>query len=276
MFRLIFVVLLSLSIIGCVPQQVPEHIFLITIDGARPDIVQSTYTPNMDILISNYGAGYSFNSTTICPSMTPPTHASLFTGVLPWVHGYYYPGDTLRTKTIFELFEENGYSTALVDGKGGRIKGLERGVSFYRGEINHYALFEKGDIYVDDKVMSLLIEIFEYKRPTLSFVLLPAVDYAGHLFGHESLEYSSAIFYADFAIGSLIQYLKDNSLWEKSAIIIVADHGMTGFSHGNCYPTDMAIPIIKYGSFFDRGEIAPQSILDIPLEILDLYGISSK
>lgn len=267
--------LLTFVVISAInsPKKLPDHIFIITMDGARPDILQDANTPNIDLLISKYGASYSFNSKTVCPSLTPPTHASLFTGVVPRIHGYFNSGNNPRVKTIFERFEERGHTTALVDGKGGRIRGLERGVSFFSGGTNHHQYFTQGIPHVDSMVMDLLIDIFDEHRPKLSFVLLPVVDYSGHKFGHESFEYKNAISEADFAIGNLIEYLKENNLWDRSALVIVADHGMTGFHHGNCYPTDMTIPIIKYGSPFEAGEMPPQSITEISIDILNMYQI---
>lgn len=247
----------------------PEFTFLITIDGARPDYIEKLDTNTIDYLINEHNAKYSLNSETVCPSITTSAHASLFTGVEPEVHGYYNPGDDVNSKTIFEVFEENGYETLLLDGKGGRIKGLERGVSSFMGNKNYY-----DDKETDLEIIKDFLDAFEAYRPTFSFILLPEVDRMGHWHGHNSDEYSEAIIKADNAIGVLVTYLKENDLFENSSIVITSDHGMTNHDHGACFITDIKIPIIKYGKGFTQGPCPDQSIKDIAKEILNIYDLN--
>lgn len=269
-FMKIFFLAVILLLAGCAAPAT-EHVFLITIDGARPDILQEVETPFIDKLIEA-GAAYSFDSQTVCPSLTPPTHASLFTGVTPDLHEYYYPGDDPQIQTIFERFEARGYSTLLLDGKGGRIRGLERGVRYYEGSVNHYHLFADGTLAVDSVVMNSFIGLFARSQPFFSFILLPAVDYSGHTYGADSQQYAASISNADAAIGMLLEYLVATDIFENSVIVIVADHGMTGFHHSDCTPTDMAIPIIKYGNGFSAGEYS-WNITDVPLSLIQMFDL---
>lgn len=248
-----------------------KYIFLITIDGMRPDRFLEANTPTIDSLIENHNTSYSFDSQTICPPYTPTGHASLLTGVVPEVHGFYDPEYPLNVNTILEIFEDNNFRTAFVDGKGGRIKGLERGASFVLGNIDF-----RGRENADVDAMNAFLEIFEENKPTFSFVLLPNVDYIGHQFVDSRPEYLSAIEDADKAIEVLIRRLVEKNIFSESLIVITSDHGRTGKDHGNCsLPTDMTIPIIKIGKDFEKGEAQAQNIIDISQEILDIYEIEN-
>ncbi|MFT4303979.1 MAG: alkaline phosphatase family protein [Candidatus Woesearchaeota archaeon] len=252
-----------------------KPIFLIIIDGMRADSFKEANTPYIDSLINDYNSAYSFNSTTVCPSTTPSAHASLFTGLSPEEHNFHNANDNFNGITIFEVFEKNGYTTALIDGKGmKRIKGLERSVSYYYGDDYYYYEFIDGVRNIDSKVVNTFIEIFMEHKPDFSFILLPIVDYTGHTFGHDSQEYLNAINEADSALKLLIKKLKELNLFEESQIIILSDHGMTDNDHRHCFPTDMIIPIIKYGYNFPTGEIPDQSIKDIFHELVEIYELN--
>jgi predicted AlkP superfamily pyrophosphatase or phosphodiesterase len=267
MKKIIPLVILFILLFGCTQTQ-EKYTFLITIDGARPDLLQFAQTPTIDYLISNYNTEYSFNSQTVCPSTTPVAHASLFTGKELDEHWFSNPNDNLNSITIFEILEDNNFKTLLFDGKGGRIKGLEKRVSYFYGEKN-YRMFD-GDFYL----MQDFVEIFNEKKPTFSFILLPNVDDTGHGSGHESENYLGAINTADRAIAHLVYYLKEKDLMKNSNIIILSDHGMTNFAHDTCLDSDLTIPIIKIGERFVKGERSSQSIKEISNEILNIYNLS--
>ena len=48
----------------------------------------------------------------------------------------------------------------------------------------------------------------------------------GHLYGPDSPEMSSKLFYLDEILGYLINKLKTNYLFDKLNLIVTADHGM--------------------------------------------------
>jgi glycosidase len=186
----------------------------------------------------------------------------------------------LRAETIFQVFEEAGYETALIDGKGGRIAGLEAGVTHvkidvdYRwrpGETEWVAGSE--DVKGDLRVMENLIEIFLENQPKLTFALLPMVDTAGHLYGHESVEYLQAIEYADQAIGMLVENLRAYGVYENTYLIITSDHGMTGDDHGSLELGDMAIPLIVSRPDIEPVELCDADIVDVAQTICDFFGL---
>ena len=57
---------------------------LISVDGLRPDLLQSTPTPHLDALVTNGTFGTAL---AVRPVKTLPNHASMISGVDPSVHG---------------------------------------------------------------------------------------------------------------------------------------------------------------------------------------------
>lgn len=276
----IFVLLFGLAALPSVTAAQPErpnYAIIITIDGCRPDKLLEASTLNVDNLVA--GAAYAWDAQTVYPSKTPPTHASLFTGAYPETHGYYEPGDTLRVETIFQVFEAAGKQTALIDGKGGRIAGLEVGVRYVKNDVDYRWLpgateWQPGseDLYGDLRVMENTIRIFVENRPVLTFVLLPQVDTAGHIYGHESTEYLRAIEKADRAVGMLVDNLKGLGVYEDTLLVILSDHGMTGRDHG-WDPEDVIIPVIFVGPGVVEGELSDVKIIDVSPTVTALFGL---
>jgi predicted AlkP superfamily pyrophosphatase or phosphodiesterase len=279
MFSGIFVVLFGFFIPNhgaAVQFERPEHAIIITIDGCRPDKLLEANTPNIDHILED--AAYSWTAQTVYPSSTPEAHASLFTGAWPETHNYGDPGDFVRAETIFQVFEKTGYETCLVDGKGGRIAGLEVDVSYVITDTDYRWIDEEWaqgseDPNGDLRVMENVIEILVENSPTLTFVLLPQVDTAGHLYGHTSEEYLQAIEKADQAVGILTDNLKELGIYESTLLVILSDHGMTGTTHGSRDPGDMTIPLIISGPSVKAGEFGNGRIIDVAPTVTTLFGL---
>jgi parallel beta-helix repeat protein len=258
-----------------------DHVILVTIDGCRPDKLLEANTPHIDEIVRD--AAYSWSAQTVYPSRTTEAHASLFTGAPPEVHQYTYSGDNVEAETIFQVFEKASYKTAFISGKGGpdggRIAGLEVGVSYVKNDVDYRSLdavtYEPGseDPNGDIRVMENAIQIFVENRPTLMFVLLPLVDYTGHIYGHTSSEYLQAIEKADQAIGMLVDNLRGLGIYKDTLLIIVSDHGMTGTSHGSLDPGDMTIPLILQRPGIPIGDIGEVSITDVAPTVTSLVGL---
>jgi hypothetical protein len=163
--------------------------------------------------------------------------------------------------------EEAGRRTALVDGKGGRLKGLEIGVSYVAMDVDY-----RWDVG-DEGAMDQALAILETKRPALLFVLLPMIDATGHSYGHESAQYLQAIVEADAQVGRLVDKLQELDIYDNTLIVILADHGMTGTSHGSSDPGDMTIPLIITGRRVPPGELENVKIVDIAPTLTALVGL---
>lgn len=245
---------------------------IITIDGLRPDTLQSVQTRHLDRLISN--SEHTYTARTVCPSTTPLAHASLFTGVDTTQHCFRNNENTIPlVPTFFTLLESNNYLTKLVDGKGGRIDGLYADATHLMVSVD-YRLDGKTDVDLMNDVISNFGSLLQNNEfPDLNFILLPNVDAAGHRSGHTSAEYINAVRNTDQAIGILINYLESKGLLSDTNIIIVSDHGMTGNIHHLCRETDMAIPLIYSGPSFGNELFSGGSITDVFWKVLDIYEV---
>ena len=77
----------------------------------------------------------------------------------------------------------------------------------------------------------------------------------GGVYGWLSPEQFSVIFRADEAIGELLTALDSYGLRDETLLIITADHGGHGTTHGSSKPEDMTIPWIASGPGIQTGEL---------------------
>jgi hypothetical protein len=84
-------------------------------------------------------------------------------------------------------------------------------------------------------------------EPSLLFVHLGEADWAGHDHGWLSEEYWEAVAEADEAIGVLLQVLDTHLEAGEYTLIVTADHGGSGYTHGGSDPESLTIPWIAWG-----------------------------
>jgi arylsulfatase A-like enzyme len=102
------------------------------------------------------------------------------------------------------------------------------------------------------------------QQPRLCGIHFPDPDDAGHKFGWGSAEQKAAFQRADTALGLLVTALKESGLSQSSVLLISADHGGHGRSHGERIPDDMLIPWIAWG----RG-VKPHFEIQKPVSTVD-------
>lgn len=238
---------------GQTNRPIPEirKVVIISIDGLRPDLLIRADAPNIHSLINT--GSYTFWAQTTAESVTLPSHTSMLTGVPPVKHAIQWNSDLpLRHPvypmfpTIFELAKQGGYTTAMVAGKAKFINLAKPGSLDW--------------IYIpwstkieDDEVALAATQIILVHQPDLIFVHFPSVDNVGHLYGWASPEQMDAIHQADASVGMILWALDQLHLRESTFILVTADHGGAGQSHG---PDDMrsrAIPWIANGPGIRHG-----------------------
>ncbi|NOH01227.1 MAG: sulfatase-like hydrolase/transferase [Chloroflexi bacterium] len=82
----------------------------------------------------------------------------------------------------------------------------------------------------------------------LMFIHFPTADWMGHEYGWLSGEQLSVLFRADEAIANLLAELDARAMRDETLLIITADHGGHGTTHGSSLPEDMTIPRIASGA----------------------------
>lgn len=91
------------------------------------------------------------------------------------------------------------------------------------------------------------MEVLREHRPDFMFIHFDDVDHAGHKSGWKSPEYFEAIEKVDTLIGNILRTLDETGLRKQTVVIMTADHGGKGTSHGNSTMEELEIPWILSG-----------------------------
>jgi predicted AlkP superfamily pyrophosphatase or phosphodiesterase len=222
-----------------------SKIVIISVDGLRPDLALRASTPNIHALM-NIGS-YTFWARTTAESITLPSHTSMLTGVTPVKHGIQWNSD-LPLKhpvypmfpTIFELAHQAGYTTAMAAGKSKFINLAKPGTLNWL----YIPASQKDE---DLNVAAQAVAIILAHQPDLLFIHFPSVDAAGHAYGWASSQQLDAIAEADESIGLILWALDERHLRQSTFILVTADHGGAGLSHGPDDPRSRNIPWLTAG-----------------------------
>jgi len=253
-----------------------ERIVVISIDGLRPDRLLLADTPVLHAMVKE--GAYTFWAKTTAVSVTLPSHVSMLTGMTPNKHGIEWNGDLPFSQpvyplfpTIFETAKLGGYTTALVCGKN------KFGPLTKPGTLD-YAFVPEKNLESDAEVADEAVKAIGLLKPDLLFVHFPTVDRIGHQFGWGSAEQLAAIALADRAVGRVVAALEEAGLRKSALIIVTADHGGQGKSHGADDARSRHIPWIASGpgvrAGFDLTQIADLEVRteDTACTVLYLLG----
>jgi phosphopentomutase len=96
-------------------------------------------------------------------------------------------------------------------------------------------------------VVAEATKLIEAKKPALLFVHFPDVDATGHKYGWGSAEQFAAIEKTDRQLGQLFAALDRAGIRSSTFIILSADHGGAGLTHGADDARSRHIPWIACG-----------------------------
>ncbi len=241
-----------------------EHVIIISMDGMRPDRLLLANMPTVRGMIAR--GAYSFWAKTTAVAITLPSHTSMLTGVTPRKHGIEWNKDLPLSEpvypnfpTIFEMARRVGYSTAMTTGKS-KFDALNK-----PGTIQYVRMPSK-DEDDNDNSLAAAIKIITTHRPEVMFVHLPEVDKRGHKFGWASAEQFAAIERTDGHIKALLDALAVAGIAERTVVILTADHGGAGKTHGPDDPRSRHIPWIITGPHVKPGDLTADADLVINTE----------
>jgi choline-sulfatase len=222
-------------------------VILICVDTLRADHLpaygyRAVLTPNLDTLAQDailYTNAYSH------VPLTLPSHASLFTGLLPPQNGVRdnigYPLSA-DPETLAGFLKKQGWSTggAVSSVILSRTTGINRGFDFYEDSIEPTAANQSlGRVQRNGaETEALLRQWVDRQVGTKFFAFL-------HLFEphtpydppepHKSrypLAYDGEIARADEIVGDFLKALKERGLYDKAIIVFLSDHGEGLNDHG--------------------------------------------
>lgn len=243
------------------------NVILVTIDTLRADHVgcygyKQIATPTLDGLARD---GIVFERAIAQVPLTWPSHAAILTGAYPFQNGVRdFTGQPLapRFRTITQALKQQGYATGAVVSSFvlDRSWGLARGFDFYDDAFSGNAFLEKDLALVDRRAEASVTRALAWlqrtsHRPFFLWLHLydphspydPPGPYQSRYRGHP---YDGEIAYADHELGRLIARLKQSGLYDRTAIVLLSDHGESLGEHGEnehgffIYNSTVHVPLI--------------------------------
>lgn len=237
------------------PLPVIERVLIVSFDGLRPDAIEAA---NMETVLSLMENGaYTLSAQTISPSLTLPAHASMLVGTCPAKHivrwNLYVPQNGYALGTdIFDLAKAADLRTVMVVAKE-KLRQVTEPTS-----TDFFAYHDTTDKNSNPlSVLRLALQQIN-EGFGLIFVHFGEGDLEGHASGWMSRAQLGVYGREDRGLGSIVQTLKDNGLYESTLIIVTSDHGGHDTTHGYDIPEDMTIPWIISGPGVVPGELQTQ------------------
>lgn len=237
---------------------------LILVDGMRPDALQGI--PEAESMLAR--SANTLHAQTVMPSVTLPCHMSLFHSVGPERHGTTtntYAPQVRPVKGLCEVLAENGKKCAFFY-NWEQLRDLTRPDSL---TFSYFSSGGKTDHAASNEwVTENAIHCLQNNAIDFAFVYLGNVDEVGHRYGWMGEDYMEAVQDSWKNIAQLSAALPEYN------IIVTADHGGHGRSHGTEEPEDMTIPLLLFGEAFTSGsQLENARIIDIAPTITKLFGI---
>jgi predicted AlkP superfamily pyrophosphatase or phosphodiesterase len=281
---------------GCVALAAPaapqaQHVFIISIDGANPQVLQRSEMPVVKKLAKE--AAHTWVARTIIPSITLPSHTSMLTGVemnkhkITWNNMSPTSG-VVRVPTVFTVAKAAGLSTAMFVGKEklwhlappgtvdefsfNRAASLASSITDRGGSV----IKTDGHVFAQDVAADAAAYILKHK-PQLCFIHFAEPDTVGHQYGWGSPEQMRVLADTDAAIAQVIKAIRKAGLARKSVVIITSDHGGHERGHSKSTLADVQIPWIAWGKGVNKGHeiAAPVQTCDTAATALWLLGLQA-
>jgi len=241
-------------------------VLFVMIDGLRPEAITAEGMPALRGLMGR--GAYSLAARSVMPCITLPCHMSIFHSVPPTRHGVTTNVWSPMARPLPGLME-----AAKVAGKRCAffinwepLRNLSQPESLEFSYFRNNVKSPGGDAVIAAEAMRLLpAESFDF-----AFVYLGTVDEAGHDYGWMSPNYLAQATVVDEALGKLV-----GALPTSTTVVVQADHGGHGRTHGTEAVEDMTIPWIAAGPGLRAGHAlqGPVSLLDTAPTIAKLMGV---
>lgn len=267
------------------PADAPSNIVLITLDTTRADRIGcyghlAAKTPTLDALASE---GARFSRAFSSAPLTFPSHASLFSGVHPPVHGCRVNATDAIADAIplmTDALRARGYATAAFVSAFvlHRRFGLNRGFDSYDDGLNLSNDLGSHGERRGDLTCNAAIKWLSNRKPGPFFMWLHLFDphepySAPPPFNEMSDAYDGEIAYTDSQIARVIDALSRVEHWDNSLVVIVGDHGESLMEHGEpthglfLHDSTLRVPFILHWP----GRVPKGRVIDAPVELVDIF-----
>ncbi len=234
-----------------------NHVVIVVIDGARPDIVERANTPNID-WVRDSGVWFK-NARSFTPSLSLPGFASIATGAKPSIAGVTSNWQELHgdigVDNIFKIVREHDEITA--------VAGSPAWMNLYGKWVSVNRTVQGETLNMDSIIGEYAVNIIEQYKPKLLIIHLYDTDNAGHRFGALSDEYRRQIEEADAEIGKIINTMDKLGILNETLFIVMSDHGFHNrFHHGGWEEEVLHILFTMRGPSVKRTEVSEEVLQD--------------
>jgi choline-sulfatase len=258
--------LASLALLAAAATSAP-NLLVVTIDTLRADRVGAygfplATTPAMDAIARQ---GVLFEDAIIHAPQTRPSHASLFTGRLPFEHGirdnFSKPLDA-SMPTLASILKQRGYATGgfIAAYPVSRDSGLHRGFDVFDDPFAGASSVATRRDRSERRGAEVVDRALEWLGPSRGTPFFAWV----HLFDpHAPYDpprpfaqrfakdlYAGEVAYADSQVQRLLDWIARQKLGESTLVVVLSDHGEGLGDHGEnehgffIYDTTMRIPLL--------------------------------
>ena len=277
------------------------NVILITLDTVRADRMgflgsKRGLTPQLDALARE---SVVFDRAYSQAPITPVSHATILTGTFPQYHGIRNFGDRLPPSVPFlpDILHAQGYHTGafvgsiILDPKNGFASGYERGFDVYNagfhrqktGERREASMQRRGEV-----TLGYVLEWLGQQQGSPFFLWLHLWDAHDPYNPPEPFRsrfpgapYNGCIGYVDATVGKLLDYLRNQELYDNALIAVAVDHGESLGDHGELthsiflYDATIHVPLLLKlpGNRFGGQRVnGAASLVDLAPTLLEALG----
>ena len=249
-----------------------SRVILIGVDGGGA-FFREADTPNMDRIFKNGAVSYTV--VTSNPTISAQCWGSMLHGVTPEFHGLTngivsntpYPNDS-PFPSIFRVIHENRPEAKLA--------------SFCHWNPVNIGIIEDNIGVVKDSagndaaVTDLACAYLEKNDPTFLFVHFDDCDGAGHKYGYGGPEHLAQLKTTDAYVQKIYETCEKKGILDDTLIIVTADHGGSGKSHGGWSDGEKYIMFAAVGPSVESGTIGEMGVRDTSSVVLYALGLADK
>jgi hypothetical protein len=241
------------------PTDVQPRVLAISIDGLNPEALQQlgeAGTPTIHRLFAE-GAGTIDARTEVEQTVTLPNHTGMVTGRpidrANGGHGVTWNEDLTgkaipKIASVFTVVHDAGGSSAVFAGKS----------KFSLWQRSWPDAVDRSEIIADPAALTAAaIDDLTTQHREFTFLHLAGPDTTGHIAGFMSSAYLDAVRSTDALVGQVLAAIEaDPELRSSIDVILTADHGGEGPSHGDAAdPDNYTIPFVVWGPGITHGDL---------------------
>jgi arylsulfatase A-like enzyme/Flp pilus assembly protein TadD len=277
------------------------NVILITLDTVRADRMgflgsKLGLTSQLDALASQ---SVVFEHAYSQAPITPVSHATILTGTFPQYHGIRNFGDRLPASVPFlpDILHAQGYHTGafvgsiILDPKNGFASGFERGFDVYNAGFHRQKTGERREASMQRRgavTLGYVLEWLDQQKGSPFFLWFHLWDAHDPYNPPEPFRsrfpnapYNGGIASVDAIVGKLLDYLRNQGLYDNSLIAVAADHGESLGDHGELthsiflYDSTIHVPLLLKlpGNRFPGQRVnATASLVDLAPTVLEGLG----